>query len=96
MYCAVLLLVQEAMKFVTQYGTERVRLLEFVRNRGKGGAVRMVRIKEQAVSFYIILSFPFSSAVSCRAVSVVGVNEFYFWMPMELLKFLTPFDWRKE
>ena len=64
MYCVVLLLVQEAMKFVKQYGTERVRLLEFVRNRGKGGAVRMVRIKEQAVSFFSFSSsFPFSSSL---------------------------------
>ncbi len=33
---------QEAMKFVSQYGVDKVRLLEFVKNRGKGGAVRMV------------------------------------------------------
>ena len=31
------------MKFVSQYGADKVRLLEFERNRGKGGAVRMVR-----------------------------------------------------
>ena len=35
---------QEALKFVRKYGTEKVRLLEFVRNRGKGGAIRMVRL----------------------------------------------------
>jgi len=33
---------QEALKFVEKYTTEKVRVLEFVRNRGKGGAVRMV------------------------------------------------------
>ena len=33
---------QEALKFVKKYGSEKVRVLEFVRNRGKGGAVRMV------------------------------------------------------
>lgn len=32
---------EEAMKFVSEYGCEKIRLLEFVRNRGKGGAVRM-------------------------------------------------------
>ena len=32
-----------ALKYVRQYGVEKVRLLEFVKNRGKGGAVRMVR-----------------------------------------------------
>ena len=31
-----------ALKFVQQYGTDKVRLLDFARNRGKGGAVRMV------------------------------------------------------
>ena len=30
------------MKFVTRFGCEKVRVLEFVKNRGKGGAVRMV------------------------------------------------------
>lgn len=33
---------QEALKFVRKYGTEKVRLLDLARNRGKGGAVRMV------------------------------------------------------
>lgn len=33
---------QEALKFVQKYGTEKVRLLDFTHNRGKGGAVRMV------------------------------------------------------
>lgn len=32
---------QEAMKFVQKYGTGKVRLLDFCKNRGKGGAVRM-------------------------------------------------------
>lgn len=31
-----------AMNYVQRYGAEKVRLLEFVKNRGKGGAVRMV------------------------------------------------------
>ena len=35
------------MKYVRQYGADKVRLLEFVRNRGKGGAVRMVRERER-------------------------------------------------
>ena len=37
-----LLPLQEALKFVRQYGCEKVRLLELDKNRGKGGAVRMV------------------------------------------------------
>ena len=32
-----------ALKYVEKYGANRVRLLEFTHNRGKGGAVRMVR-----------------------------------------------------
>lgn len=32
---------EEALKFVEKYGTDRVRLLEFTKNRGKGGAIRM-------------------------------------------------------
>lgn len=31
-----------ALKYVQHYGVDKVRLLEFVKNRGKGGAVRMV------------------------------------------------------
>lgn len=31
-----------ALKYVRRYGVNKVRLLEFVKNRGKGGAVRMV------------------------------------------------------
>ena len=34
--------VQEALKFVEEYGTGKVRLLDLASNRGKGGAVRMV------------------------------------------------------
>lgn len=33
---------QEALKFVQKHGTDKVRLLDLARNRGKGGAVRMV------------------------------------------------------
>ena len=33
---------QVALGFVEKYGVNKVRLLEFVHNRGKGGAVRMV------------------------------------------------------
>ena len=33
---------KEALKFVHKYGVEKVKLLEFAKNRGKGGAVRMV------------------------------------------------------
>lgn len=39
------------MTFVTKYGTDVVRLLNFERNRGKGGAVRMVGLK--IVTYYI-------------------------------------------
>ena len=33
---------QEALKFVHKYGTEKVRLMNFIRNRGKEAAVKMV------------------------------------------------------
>lgn len=39
----VILQTQEALKFVSRYGYEKVRVLDFVKNRGKGGAVRMVQ-----------------------------------------------------
>lgn len=32
-----------ALKYVEKFGVEKVRLLDFTHNRGKGGAVRMVR-----------------------------------------------------
>ena len=33
----------EALKFVREHGTNKIRLLDLAKNRGKGGAVRMVR-----------------------------------------------------
>ena len=36
---------EEAMKFVEKYGSDKVRLLDFCKNRGKGGAVRMVSLE---------------------------------------------------
>ena len=33
------------LKYVRQYGVDKVRLLEFVQNRGKGGAIRMVSLQ---------------------------------------------------
>ena len=33
---------QVALKYVEKFGVDKVRLLKFERNRGKGGAVRMV------------------------------------------------------
>ena len=39
---------KQALEYVQKYGTDKVRLLDLVKNRGKGGAVRMVRnFKEQ-------------------------------------------------
>lgn len=38
---------EEALKYVVKYGTDKVRLLDFSRNRGKGGAVRMVRTRRR-------------------------------------------------
>ncbi len=37
---------EQALKYVTKYGTNKVRLLDLARNRGKGGAVRMVSVCE--------------------------------------------------
>ena len=36
------MLLQVALKYTEKYGSDRVRVLTFVKNRGKGGAVRMV------------------------------------------------------
>jgi dolichyl-phosphate beta-glucosyltransferase len=33
-----------ALEYSKKYGTDKIRLLDFVKNRGKGGAVRMVSI----------------------------------------------------
>ena len=56
------------MKFVSQYGTDTVRLLEFERNRGKGGAVRMVK----SLSFHFCLFISFD----CRVVLAVGESVY--------------------
>lgn len=34
--------VREALKYSEKYGSDKVRVLELERNRGKGGAVRLV------------------------------------------------------
>ena len=36
---------QVALKYSEQYGSFKVRVLTFVKNRGKGGAVRLVSIQ---------------------------------------------------
>jgi len=37
---------QVAMKYTKKYGAKKVRVLTLVKNRGKGGAVRMVTIQK--------------------------------------------------
>lgn len=37
---------QIAMKYTKKYGAQKVRVLTLVKNRGKGGAVRMVTIQK--------------------------------------------------
>ena len=39
--------IQVALKYTEKYGSDKVRVLTFVKNRGKGGAVRMVRLSFQ-------------------------------------------------
>jgi len=34
---------KQALEYVQKFGSDKVRLLDLVKNRGKGGAVRMVR-----------------------------------------------------
>ena len=59
------------MKFVSQYGTDTVRLLEFERNRGKGGAVRMVK----SLSFHFCLFISFDcSCLSCRGERILFLD----------------------
>jgi len=45
---------EEALKFVEKYTTEKVRVLEFVQNRGKGGAVRMVCVPRMLSMVYLL------------------------------------------
>lgn len=37
-----LLFIKVALKYSSKFGTDRVRVLTFEKNRGKGGAVRLV------------------------------------------------------
>ena len=46
------------LKYVHQYGVDKVRLLQFVRNRGKGGAIRMVGVYEVGIILTCTLVFP--------------------------------------
>lgn len=36
--------VECAMKYVEKFGSDKVRVLELIQNRGKGGAVRLVNL----------------------------------------------------
>lgn len=36
---------QVALRYTRKYGADKVRVLTLVKNRGKGGAVRMVRLR---------------------------------------------------
>ena len=53
--------VDVTMKYAAKYGSEKVRLLDLVENRGKGGAVRLVsfcvtiKTKINYLLYYIIL-----------------------------------------
>lgn len=40
----VVMLCQVALRYTRKYGADKVRVLTLVKNRGKGGAVRMVRL----------------------------------------------------
>lgn len=41
---------QVALGYTKKYGADKVRVLTLVKNRGKGGAVRMVRLSNYSVS----------------------------------------------
>lgn len=45
------------MKYTKKYGAKKVRVLTLVKNRGKGGAVKMVRIQKHAVLLYTLSTF---------------------------------------
>lgn len=49
---------QVAMKYTKKYGAQKVRVLTLVKNRGKGGAVRMVTIQSYpcALSTFLMKS----------------------------------------
>ena len=57
-------MVQEALKYVTKYGADKVRLLEFTKNRGKGGAIRIVSGHRRCRM--IVLICPLICLLSCR------------------------------
>lgn len=44
LFLSVVLSCQVAMRYSRKYGADKVRVLTLVENRGKGGAVRMVRL----------------------------------------------------
>ena len=73
---------QEALKFVAKYTTEKVRLLAFVKNRGKGGAVRMVCL--------CFSSFSVSSCVNEDGYLMPTI--YYFpnssWYPITSLRYV--------
>lgn len=40
---------QVALRYTKKYGADKVRVLTLVKNRGKGGAVRMVRLSKHSM-----------------------------------------------
>lgn len=66
--------VETAMKYCKKFGTDKFRVLELIENRGKGGAVRLVR--RLLCSKFLILIHYFRG---CKAVVVAS---YFSQMPM--------------
>lgn len=61
------------LKYVRQYGVDKVRLLQFVRNRGKGGAIRMVSVYEVGIIFDMYTCFP-QGCLSARGERILFLD----------------------
>ncbi len=59
------------MKYVSLYGSDRVRLLDFERNRGKGGAVRMV---SRLNNLLITIGWAWQGCLSARGEKILFVD----------------------
>lgn len=83
--------VEVAQSYAQKFGTDKVRCLKLIKNRGKGGAVRLVSFTI-SISIYNFSQLTYYYGISIRyknygfilhrAYKVVGVRLFYSPTPM--------------
>lgn len=94
---------QVALRYTRKYGADKVRVLTLVQNRGKGGAVRMVRLSdfimaECSTKLVVrnLICIDFTCILFWRELWAPEVKSFWWPMLTEPPSFLTLTKWRLD